>query len=131
MLLIARQFGKFTFQISPYYIFSLRGPVTHNGSFFGIGYLIRFRVIPIAAILVEGAYTFNPAEPDYYVPTLAAGVNFVTGGHVFSIRFVNSRALLHNFAYPYSTATFSDLRFSFYISRVFSFGYTKKAQSLQ
>ncbi len=120
MPILAYQTSKITFQLSPYYILNQRVPTGHPGYFLGSGVTIRYLITPILAFLIEGAYTFNPPY-DAYVPMVAVGITLLTGGHVFSIRFVNSRYLLENYVLPYSTATFKDIRFAFSFSRAFAF----------
>lgn len=120
MPILAYQTSKITFQLSPYYILNRRVPPGHSGNFFGSGVTIRYLITPILTFLAEGSYTFNPPY-DAYVPMVAVGITLLTGGHVFSIRFVNSRYLLENYVLPYSTATFKDIRFAFSFSRAFAF----------
>ncbi|NPA34152.1 MAG: hypothetical protein GXO48_04385 [Chlorobi bacterium] len=127
MPIFAYQLNKFTFQLAPYYIFSQRVPIGHPGSFFGSGITVRYLITPILAFLVEGAYTFNPPY-EAYVPMMAVGITLLTGGHVFSIRFVNSRYLLENYVLPYSTSSLKDIRFAFSFSRAFSIGKKKNDQ---
>ena len=120
MPILAYQIGKLTAQISPYYILNQRVPAGHPGYFLGTGLSVRYLITPILAFLIEGAYTFNPPY-NAYVPMVAAGITLLTGGHVFSLRFVNARYLLENYVLPYSTSTFKDIRFAFSFSRAFAF----------
>lgn len=62
------------------------------------------------------------ASPEGYLPPMAAGVCFETGGgHIFTVMLSNSRGMLENDFLPYSTSDFTkgQLRFGFQVIRKF------------
>ncbi len=124
MVLVGRRMGKLTVQVSPYVVYHPLGPLAHNGVYWGGGLTVRYLVVPIAALVVEGAYTVNPAEPGWYVAPVAVGLSILTGGHVFSVRLVNSRGLLENQFLPFTIARpwLGGVRFGFTITRYFGLG---------
>ncbi len=63
-----------------------------------------------------------------YYPSLHAGFEFETGGHVFHVNFTNTRGMLENDFLPYNTANWAQgqFRLGFTISRSFPLSYKGK-----
>lgn len=79
----------------------------------------RVRLTPSMAIVADYVYNFRTND-SFYNP-LGAGIEFETGGHVFSLMFSNSIPLIENEFIPHTTDTWTEggIRFSFTISRTF------------
>jgi hypothetical protein len=77
--------------------------------------------------LINSDFRKNNPSTKYYAP-LGLGFEIETGGHVFTLNFVNAKAIVENNFLPNSTSTYSkgQYRFGFTISRMFSFNKQSK-----
>jgi hypothetical protein len=100
-----------------------KGKEDVNG-FFSLGVGGRIKVSKRMCLIADYFYNFA----DYYQNNtaafnpLAVGFELETGGHVFSMFFTNSSALIENNFIPYTTDTWSksQVKFGFCISRTFA-----------
>jgi len=121
-LLVSRKFSdRFSLQFNLGY--NHRNLVNYqdkNGLFFG-GVSSRFRFTQYMGVLVEYNHIFDrPSEINYQNP-LHFGLEFITGGHVFTIIFSNSKAVNENLFIPYTDSNWLDgsFRMGFSITRQF------------
>lgn len=92
---------------------------------FSLGFGGRIKITKRMCLIGDYFYNFSP----YYQNNtsafnpLALGFELETGGHVFSLFFTNSPALIENSFIPYTSDTWSkgQVKFGFCISRTFSF----------
>ena len=135
-LIIARKFcSHFSFEILPTfnyrnlvhsYVNPLNNAVEDN-LLYGVGIAGRIKVTQRFSIVGDyfymvSAFRKGNALMPYYAP-LGLGVEFETGGHVFTINFTNSSSIIENSFLPYTNESWSTGAFKtgFTISRVFSF----------
>lgn len=124
-LLIARKFSeRFSLQIMPTYVHrNYVGFYDQNGTF-AMGAGARLQLTKLIGIIGEYHYVFFQEGVQDRLNTfnpIALGVEFDTGGHIFQLKFSNSRGFGEA---QYIPSTFSDFtqgqfRFGFSISRVF------------
>lgn len=93
-------------------------------AFFSLGVGGRIKLTKRMCLIADYFYNFHPFyqnNPDVFNP-LAFGFEMETGGHVFSLFFTNSSALIENSFIPYTTDTWSksQVKFGFCISRTFA-----------
>ncbi len=128
-IIFARQFtSRFSVLLSPLYVHRnyISDPKDQN-DLFALGAGLRLKVTRSMCIIADYYYTFsdyrrNTADPKYYDP-LGLGLEFETGGHVFSIMFTNSPAIIETeFLDTYDSWSDGGIKFSFNISRNFSMG---------
>ncbi len=126
-IIFARQFSsRFSALISPLYVHRnyVSDPQDEN-DLFAVGAGFRFKVTRSICVIADYYYTFsdyrrNEADPNFYDP-LGLGLEFETGGHVFSIMFTNSPAIIETeFLDTYDSWADGGVKFSFNISRNFS-----------
>jgi len=91
---------------------------------FSLGFGARIKVTKRMCLIGDYFYNFSPYfqnNTSVYNP-LALGFELETGGHVFSMFFTNSPALIENSFIPYTTDTWTkgQVKFGFCISRTFS-----------
>lgn len=93
---------------------------------FALGFAGRYKFTKRFGILADyyhvfSSYRDNNPNTNYYSP-LGLGFEIETGGHVFTLTFVNARAIVENNFLPNSTASWADgqYRFGFTISRMFT-----------
>lgn len=91
---------------------------------FSLGFGARIKVTKRMCLIGDYFYNFSPYyqnSTSNYNP-LALGFELETGGHVFSMFFTNSPALIENSFIPYTTDTWSkgQVKFGFCISRTFA-----------
>ncbi len=90
-----------------------------------LGFGGRIKITKRLCIIGDYFYNFSPYfenNPMAFNP-LALGFEIETGGHVFSLLFTNSSALIENNFIPYTTDTWGkgQIKFGFCISRTFAF----------
>ena len=96
-----------------------------DNSIFALGVAGRVKVTRSMAIIADYIYNFSTIRKvnnnNGYYNALGAGVEFETGGHVFSIMFTNAEAILEQEFISETKSSWSDggFRFSFNISRNF------------
>lgn len=91
---------------------------------FSLGFGARIKVTKRMCLIGDYFYNFSPYfqnNTSVYNP-LALGFELETGGHIFSMFFTNSPALIENSFIPYTTDTWTkgQVKFGFCISRTFS-----------
>lgn len=94
-------------------------------AFFSLGVGGRIKLTKRMCLIGDYFYNFHPFyqnNTNVFNP-LALGFEIETGGHVFSLFFTNSSALIENSFIPYTTDTWSksQVKFGFCISRTFAF----------
>lgn len=125
--IIARQFSsRFSALLSPMYVHRnyIIDPNDKN-DLLSLGVGARIKVTRSMCIIADYFYTFsnyrrNDAHPKFYDP-LGIGLEFETGGHVFSIMFTNSPAIIET-EFLDTNDSWGDggIKFSFNISRNFN-----------
>ncbi|MBL7926404.1 MAG: hypothetical protein JNK61_05785 [Bacteroidia bacterium] len=126
-VIVARKFSNaVSVLVSPTYIHRnyVSDPNDENG-IFALGIGARIKVSRSMSIIADYFHTFNDyrkndANPKFYDP-LGIGVEFETGGHVFSLMFTNSPALIETtFLDTHDSWSKGGVKFGFNISRNFN-----------
>jgi hypothetical protein len=126
-LIIARKFSPhFSFLVAPTVIHHnfVENPLDDNTKY-AVGVGGRVKVTRSMAIVADYFYNLSDLREinnDYgFYNPLGAGVEFETGGHVFSIMFTNAAAIIENEFITHTTDSWTDggYKFSFNISRNF------------
>jgi hypothetical protein len=126
-VIIARKFSsRFSAEIIPVLIhrnFIVNSADDNN--IFALGAAARLKVTRSMALIADYVYNFNslrqPGNDNGFYNPFGAGMEFETGGHVFSVMFTNAEAILENEFIPETMSSWADggFRFSFNISRNF------------
>jgi hypothetical protein len=102
-------------------------PAGDEETLFALGVAGRYKFTKRFGILADyyqvfSSYRDNNTNTDFYSP-LGLGFEIETGGHVFTLTFVNAKAIVENNFLPNSTSSWGngEYRFGFTISRMFSF----------
>lgn len=129
--IIARKFGeRLSLTLSPTYVHRNRVGYMDENNLFALGGSGRIKLSKRLAFIAEYYYPFrSQASKDYYKAQgleffnpLGAGLEIETGGHVFSVNFTNSTAILENQFIPETRSSWlqGQFRWGFNISRRFS-----------
>ncbi len=109
----------------------LNGAYTHRNivdfddvnGIISLGIASRVQVTKVFGLIVDVTLPFaeNRTTADGYYPSIGAGLEIDTGGHIFQVNLTNSRGIVETDYIPYSTANWGDseFRLGFTISRVF------------
>jgi hypothetical protein len=127
--IVSRKFSsKFSLQLSPTVL--LRNVVNapaDEKSMFALGAAARLKLTKRFGVVADyykvfSAYRRETTAANFYDP-LGLGFEMETGGHVFTLTFVNAKAIVENNFIPNSTSSWTkgEYRFGFTISRMFSF----------
>lgn len=130
-LIISRKFGNvLSLALLPTYIHRNRVGFSDMNDMLAVGVGGRLRFSKRMAFVVDYFLPFRDQESkDYYESLgtrfynpLGVGLEIETGGHVFSVNFTNSTAILENQFIPETTSTWRNgqFRWGFNISRRFS-----------
>ncbi|MBK7128203.1 MAG: hypothetical protein IPM74_12750 [Crocinitomicaceae bacterium] len=86
-----------------------------------LGLCGRFRITKTIGLLAEYTYILHRPGEVNYTNHLGFGIEFITGGHVFSLNFTNSRAVTENLFIPATTEDWlkGQFRFGFSVNRRF------------
>lgn len=100
------------------------GLAEDQNGLFSLGIGGRIKITKRMCLIADYFYNFDPFyvnNPSAFNP-LAIGFEMETGGHVFSMFFTNSPALIENSFIPYTSDTWtkSQVKFGFCISRTFA-----------
>jgi len=129
--ILARKFGeRLSLTLSPTYVHRNRVGYMDENNMFALGGSGRIKLTKSLAFIAEYYVPFrSQASKDYYKAQgveffnpLGAGLEIETGGHVFSVNFTNSTAILENQFIPETRASWlqGQFRWGFNISRRFS-----------
>jgi hypothetical protein len=129
--IIARKFGeRLSLTLSPTYVHRNRVGYMDENNIFALGGSGRIKLTKSLAFIAEYYYPFrSKSSKDYYKAQgreffnpLGAGLEIETGGHVFSVNFTNSTAILENQFIPETRSSWlqGQFRWGFNISRRFS-----------
>ena len=131
-LLLARKFGKVSFQLNPLYLHTNHVVPYDNKNIFALGGAIR---LPLSKKIVILADYFHPFRSQrsidslgkFYDP-LGIGFEIVTEGHVFHLNFTNALEILENRFIRRTVTNWGDgeFRWAFTISRNFMLFRDKK-----
>ena len=131
-LILARKFGKVSFQLNPLYLHTSHVVPYDNKNIFALGGAIR---IPLSKKIVILADYFHPFRSQrsvdslgkFYDP-LGIGFEIVTEGHVFHLNFTNALEILENRFIRKTVTNWGDgeFRWAFTISRNFMLFRDKK-----
>lgn len=126
--IIARKFSEhLSLQVSPTYL--LRSEYIAPGdvqNLFSIGFAGRFKLSKRLSLVGDYQLVNSFGRPDsfsdFYFNPLGVGLEIETGGHVFSLNFMNSEYIIENSFLPDTQKSWKDggVRFGFTISRNFS-----------
>lgn len=126
--IIARKFSEhLSLQVSPTYL--LRSEHIAFGdqqNLFSIGFAGRFKLSKRLSLIGDyqlvNAFGRPQSFSDFYFNPLGVGLEIETGGHVFSLNFMNSEYIIENSFLPDTQKSWNDggVRFGFTISRNFS-----------
>ncbi|HEY0895045.1 MAG TPA: DUF5777 family beta-barrel protein [Sphingobacteriaceae bacterium] len=126
--IISRKFSPdFSLQASPTLLFrNVVAPGGDEETLFALGAAARYKFSKRFGIVADYYHVFSSYRDDNpnvdYASPLGVGLEIETGGHVFTLTFVNARAIVENNFIPNSTAEWSEgqYRFGFTISRMFT-----------
>jgi len=132
-VILSRKFGNIlSLAVLPTYIHRNRVVHMDVNDMFAVGVGGRLRFSKRLALVVDYFLPFREqASKDYFegrgvkfYNPLGVGLEIETGGHVFSVNFTNSTAILENQFIPETTSTWMEgqFRWGFNISRRFSLG---------
>jgi hypothetical protein len=132
-VILSRKFGNIlSLAVLPTYIHRNRVVHMDVNDMFAVGVGGRLRFSKRLALVVDYFLPFREqASKDYFegrgvkfYNPLGVGLEIETGGHVFSVNFTNSTAILENQFIPETTSTWLEgqFRWGFNISRRFSLG---------
>ena len=127
--IVSRKFStNFSMQLSPTIL--MRNVVLNPGdeeTMFALGAAARLKLSKRFGIIADyykvfSEYRRETTSDNFYDP-LGLGFEIETGGHVFTLTFVNAEAIVENNFLPNSTSSWGkgEYRFGFTISRMFSF----------
>ena len=127
--IIARKFSKsISVELLPSYVHRnyLVIPDDEN-DIFSLGAGARVKVTRSMSIVADYFYNFSKYRINHansYFNPLGLGVEFETGGHVFSLMFTNASSIIENEFIPYTTDGWQEggMKLSFIISRNFNIG---------
>ncbi|MBC8053880.1 MAG: hypothetical protein H7Y13_12515 [Sphingobacteriaceae bacterium] len=126
--MIARKFSEhLSLQVSPAYLLrSLHVAPGDNQNMFSVGFAGRFKLSKRLSFVADYQLVNAFGRPetlfDNYFNPLGVGLEIETGGHVFSLNFMNSEYIIENNFLPDTQKSWNDggVRFGFTISRNFS-----------
>jgi hypothetical protein len=129
--ILARKFGeRLSLTLSPTYVHRNRVGYMDENNMFALGGSGRIKLSKRLAFIAEYYVPFrSQSSKDYYKSQgveffnpLGAGLEIETGGHVFSVNFTNSTAILENQFIPETRSSWlqGQFRWGFNISRRFS-----------
>ncbi|MEJ6980823.1 DUF5777 family beta-barrel protein [Pedobacter sp. P351] len=131
--IIARKFSEhLSLQVSPSYL--LRSEHVAFGdqkNLFSLGFAGRFKLSRRLSLIGDyqlvNAFRRPDSFSDTYYNPLGIGLEIETGGHIFSLNFMNSEYIIENNFLPDTKKSWSDggVRFGFTISRNFSLSKSK------
>lgn len=137
--IISRKFSSnFSLQTSPTLLF--RNVVAAGGdeeTLFALGVAGRYKFSKRFGLVADFYHVFSSYRDDNpnidFSSPLGLGVEIETGGHVFTLTFVNSKAIVENNFVPNTTSSWTDgqYRFGFTISRMFTLGKSKSKSTNQ
>ena len=125
--IIARKFSpRLSLELAPTLVHrNFITDIQDENSLFALGVAGRIKLTRSMAVIADYIYNFNDLRKinndNGYYNALGVGVEFETGGHVFSIMFTNAEAILEQEFIAETKSSWSDggFRFSFNISRNF------------
>jgi len=129
--ILDRKFGeRLSLTLSPTYVHRNRVGYMDENNMFALGGSGRIKLSKRLAFIAEYYVPFrSQSSKDYYKSQgveffnpLGAGLEIETGGHVFSVNFTNSTAILENQFIPETRSSWlqGQFRWGFNISRRFS-----------
>jgi hypothetical protein len=128
-LLLARRFGKYSFQLSPTIVHHNYVVSGDNNTILALGAGARLPVAGRFSLIVDYFHSFRSKESrDFFrtqdirfYPALGVGVEFLTAGHVFHLNFTNATEILENRFIPRTTTSWGkgQFRWGFTVSRDF------------
>ncbi|MFD2161241.1 DUF5777 family beta-barrel protein [Paradesertivirga mongoliensis] len=126
--LISRKFSeRLSVQISPTYLLrSLHVGTGDNQNLFSLGFAGRFKLSKRLSLVGDYQLVNAFGRPeglfDHYFNPLGVGLEIETGGHVFSLNFMNSEYIIENSFIPDTQKSWNNggVRFGFTMSRNFS-----------
>jgi hypothetical protein len=136
-LIISRKFSdRFSFELSPIYIHRNFVNINDKNEAFALGAGGRLRITKRMSFIADYVYNFGDYRKinnknGFYNP-LGLGLEFETGGHVFSLMFSNATAITETqfITNTVDTWTKSGMRFCFTISRGFNLSKKKVKANL-
>lgn len=137
-LIIARKFGKVSFQLNPTIVNRGYAVSYDQETFFAMGGALRlplsnrFNLIvdyfhPFRRQSVKDSFAVRPTPVHFYDP-LGVGLEILTGRHVFHLNFTNATEILENRFIPRTTTSWGkgQFRWGFTVSRQFNIAKPKK-----
>jgi hypothetical protein len=136
-LIIAKKIGKISLQLNPTLAHLNNVPAYDDATTFAVGGAARIPFSRRFAFIVDYFHCFisDKKKGNYYAKNdvkfddpLGIGVEIITAGHVFSLKFTNTTAIMENQFIPYNSNSWSkgQYRWGFNISRTFSLWRPKK-----
>jgi len=125
-LIIARKFSsRFSFEIAPSWLHRNAVFTGDKSDLLSLGGGLRWKFTRSTSVVTD--YCFVQQRDGLFIKPVnpfGIGVEIETGGHVFSIMFTNASGVIENDFIPNTTDDWAKggIKFSFIISRMFSFG---------
>lgn len=131
--IISRKFTpNFSLQTAPTLLFrNVVAPGGDEETLFALGAAARYKFTKRFGIVADYYHVFSDYRDDNpnvdYSSPLGVGLEIETGGHVFTLTLVNSRAIVENNFIPNTTSSWGEgqYRFGFTISRMFTLSKSK------
>ncbi|HXH98816.1 MAG TPA: DUF5777 family beta-barrel protein [Sphingobacteriaceae bacterium] len=126
--ILSRKFSpNLSLQVAPSFLKrNLVAPGGDEEGLFALGFAGRYKFTKRFGVVLDYYQVFSPYRDNNtnmnFSSPLGMGVEIETGGHVFTLIFVNAKAIVENNFIPNSTSSWSDgqYRFGFTISRMFT-----------
>jgi hypothetical protein len=128
-VMLARRFGKFSFQLQPSFVHHNYVVPGDDNSLFALGAGMRLPVMGKFSLIVDyyhsfrssGSRDFFRAQGIRFYDPLGVGIELLTAGHVFHLNFTNATEILENRFLPRTTSSWGkgQFRWGFTISRDF------------
>lgn len=134
--IFARKFSSdFSLQVSPTVLVrNVTASPADETTLFALGAAARYKFTKRFGLIADYYHSFskyrrNNTTTKFYDP-LGLGIEIETGGHVFTMNFVNAKAIVENNFLPNTTSSWGkgQYRFGFTISRMFTLHHTKTEQ---
>lgn len=130
-LIIAKKIGKVSVQVTPTLVHYNYAPSYDQNTTFAIGAAARIPFSRRFAFLIDYFHPFisDTKKDNYYTKRLVkfydplgVGFEITTAGHIFTLKFTNTSAILENQFIPYNSNSWGNgqFRWAFNISRTFS-----------
>ena len=128
-IIIARKFSpRISFELAPTMVHhNFVENSNDDNTLYALGFAGRVKITKSMAVIADYIYNFSdlrkPGNDNDYYNALGLGLEFETGGHVFSILFTNATSIVQEDFISDTRSSWQSggIRFGFNISRIFRF----------